>query len=228
MRARVVLCSIAVAVLSLLAVWPVTADSQSLAPRGRLIPRLSRPAHSSLLGSHHPGSPQGDKLLAPPDTVLPQSAQACDGLAASLHLSSNQFYFHMAGPEVPDALTVDGWVEGHFPAYRLGLKLPPSEDDFDLERTEGPELPQPAPAIPISWELRYCDGEDWTAWLAPEVEGGPGLSQRSFWWVLAGDSCVYDFRLRCAIQPKPFPFQPAGHYERQVRIEVRPWKPGGK
>jgi len=132
----------------------------------------------------------------------------------------------MTDLETPAPLTVDGWVEGSFPAYRLGLKLPPSPDDFDLERTEGPDLAEPAPAIPISWQLRYRDGEEWTPWLAPEVEDGTGPSQRSFWWVLAGDSCVYDFQLRCAIQPEPF--QPPGHYERQVPIEVGPWNPGGE
>jgi len=226
MRAKSLRYIVAVVMIGLLTPWPAAADSQGLAPRGRLIPRLSRSAPGTLLGSRPGGSPQADK--PPPDTILPQSQQTQGAGAVSLHLSSNQFYFQVTGPEAPEALTVDGWVEGNFPAYRFGLKLPPSQDDFDLERTEGPQLPQPAPPIPISWELRYREGEDWTPWLAPEVEEGPGLSPRCFWWVLAGDSCLYYFQLRCAIQPKPFPFQPAGHYERQVGIEVRPWNPGGK
>ena len=223
MRAKAVLCSVAVAALSLLAVWAAAGDPALLAPR-----QSSRMQRASTIGRSsqlHPPASLGSQADAPvPDLALIDPAQAAAaGGAVSLYLSSNQFDFHMTGPEAPEPLTVSGQVAGNHPAYRLGLKLPPTEDQFDLERIAGPDLAQAAAPIPTAWQLRYRGGGEWTGWLEPETEGGPGLSQRSFWWVLDDGSCAYEFELRCAIQPKPFPFQPAGHYERCIQIKALPW-----
>jgi len=221
MSAKAALSILICAVVLWSVTWSVAVADEPVAPR-----HSSRMRQATLDSGARLQSPQlrQDSRLVPPSdrAAGPRPAEATPA-AGSVHiyLESNSLYFHMTNPETPDPVTVSGRLEGKHQTYRLGLKLPPAEDDFALPWVEGPESAESAPAIPFSWQLRYRPPEgQWTGWLQPVTDDGPGLSQRYFWWVLDQGSSLYEFELRCAIAPESF--QPPGHYARSVSIKILP------
>ncbi|HEY3397857.1 MAG TPA: hypothetical protein VGM19_09405 [Armatimonadota bacterium] len=174
------------------------------------MPHLNQPRSlSSSPQSAHPEAETGP----PPGTVSAQGVKDPE-----VTLCPGGLHFEKDNLDTPASRTISGEIKGKREDYRLALWTSGCEAEFSLPWVQGPRGVEGAPDIPMSWELRYRCGCEWSAWQPACTQLAEDLPDGASWWVLPANSKEYQFELRCSVQPEPY--QAPGHYERRIFVDV--------